>query len=131
MANNGMTVIINLKEVRTMARTMIKTSGDLTKREQFLLCNNPATKKMSDAVGMQLPVAKWALFSDEQENKEPMDVLAVKTADGEYYATNSSTFIKDFFKIVDIFGDELPDIVIFDGESKAGRTFITCTIADE
>lgn len=114
-----------------MARTITKTSGELTKRETFLLCNNPATKKMSDAVGMQLPVAKWALFRDEQDDKEPIEVLAFKTADGDYFATNSPTFIKDFFKIVDIFGDELPDIVIIDGESKAGRTFITCTIADE
>lgn len=114
-----------------MARTITSTSGELTKREMFLLSNNPATKKMSEAVGMELAVAKWAVFMDVQEDREPMEVLSFKTADGDYFATNSPTFIKDFGNIVDVFGDELPDILILNGESKAGRTFITCTIADE
>ena len=54
------------------------------------------------------------------------------TKEGEVFATNSPTFIKDFRKLVDLFNssnERVEKIEIISGLSKAGRTFITCKYA--
>lgn len=114
-------------------RNLIKASKELSKKETYLMMNNQATKKLRDAVGTQLCVTMWAKFEDVDDNdpEKRMVILSIKTDDGDYLATNSATFIKEFEKIVDIFDEELPDIVIISGTSKNNREYISCTIADD
>lgn len=114
-------------------RNLITASKELNKKETYLMMNNQATKKLRDAVGAQLEVTMWAKFEDvdDRDPDKRIEILSIKTADGDYLATNSATFIKEFDKIVEIFGGELPDIVVISGTSKNNREYISCTIADD
>lgn len=114
-----------------MARTLISASKELNKKEHYLMMNNQKAMKMKDAVGMVLEVSVWAKFVDVNADGVEHTVLSIHTVDGDYYVTNSATFINVFEKIVEIFNDELPRIEVFSGTSKSGREFLNCTIADE
>lgn len=113
-------------------KTMISASKELTKKEAYLMVHNQATKKLKDTVGMVFGVDMWALIKNvDDETGSESTILTLKTSDGDFYATNSATFIKEFNNIVEIFGAELPDIEVLSGTSKNGRDFISCTICDE
>lgn len=111
-------------------KNLISASKELSKKEEYLMIHNQATKKLKDAVGMQIGIDIWALVKSVEDDGTEITVLSIKTTDGDYFATNSATFIKEFNNIVEIFGAELPEIVVLTGTSKAGREFVTCTIAE-
>ena len=106
---------------------------EMTLKEVVSLTKGNDVKKMSDAVGEVLNFDKVVIYEDVNSKGEPMNVLAVQTAEGVKYATNSATFIRNYTEIVDIFKDseeEIPTTFkVGSGTSKAGRPFITCDIA--
>lgn len=124
-------LLINFKGEANM-KTLIGASKELSKKEEYLMIHNQATKKLKDAVGMVFGVDMWALIKNvDDEDGTESTILSIKTSDGDFYATNSATFIKEFNNIVEIFGVELPEIEVLTGTSKNGRDFISCTISDE
>ena len=111
---------------------IFKTEG-MSLKEVVSLTKGNDVKKMSDAVGEVLDFDKVVIYEDVNSKDEPMQVLAVQTAEGVKYATNSATFIRNYTEIMDIFKDsdeEAPTTFkVGSGKSKAGRPFITCDIA--
>lgn len=102
---------------------------NLDKRELFRLMNSNETGKMSDAEGSVISPRAWVIFNDaDAKTGEVKKVVVIDTKDGELFGTISNTFITEFEKIVDYFGGDPGDIKIISGESKAGRTYITCDI---
>lgn len=102
---------------------------DLGARDQYKLVNSPEIQKMSEAAGSVLEVSAWMEYEVEDERTgEQKTVISIQTADGEYFGTISKTFIKEFRKIVEIFGKNVGLIKVFQNTSKAGRNYITCTI---
>lgn len=104
----------------------------LTNKQLYRLTMSPKIRKMKDAKGTVLEVSAFAAYTDTDKNGEVRDVLSLMTPEGETYATNSRTFMADFFCMVDMFGaDGLTAIEVISGTSKAGREFITCAYAGE
>ena len=103
------------------------------KRELYFMTTAPTIGKISDHKGEQIGVSGYAFYIDEQVDKETGDMvevklLAIKTPEGEVFATNSETFMKEFEKIVDLFDNNF-EIEIIEGESKKGRKFVSCVLA--
>ena len=101
----------------------------LDNRSVYKLLKSPEIKKMSDADGSILEVAAWIVYKDyDSRTDEQREILTLATTDGEMFATVSSTFMKEFAEIVKYFGDDVGAIKVVSGKSKAGRTYITCTV---
>ena len=114
--------------------TIIKSSPNLSPVDIYKLTMNPKTEKMQNHKGERLEIAAWALYEDvNQKSGELHEILSIKTAEGETFATNSPTFKRDFFSMMELFesmGATVPAIVIDSGCSNAGREFITCVYSD-
>lgn len=110
---------------------ILKSSPELSPVDIYKLTMNPNATKMKEVVGQRLEVAAFAVYEDvDKKTGEPQNILAIKTPEGEVFATNSPTFIEEFEKMVDFFGDHdmrVDSIEVFTGTSKAGRDFISCT----
>ena len=102
---------------------------NMDRKTAYRLMNSNATKKMSDAEGSQLEIASWVIYEGTDATGEIKKVLSLSTTDGEIFGTVSSTFIKEFEKMFEYFGDDLTDISVISGKSKSNRTYITCEIA--
>ena len=112
---------------------IIKKSEGLNSADLYALTKGNDVRKMTDAKGETLDVAKFVLYKDEDVNGNQMTVLALETVDGAKYATNSKTFVRNFTDIVAIFGEgneELPTRYIIGSKmSKSNREYLTCDIA--
>ena len=109
-----------------------KTNG-LTSADLYALTKGNDVRKMADAKGEVLDIVKYVLYSDEDVNGNMMTVLAVETASGAKYATNSKTFTRNFSDILAIYEagtEEIPTrFIVGSGKSKSNREYLTCDIA--
>lgn len=103
----------------------------LTKKNMYDLTMSPKTQKMTTAKGSTLEVAAWCLYDDVDKDGEVRRVLSIQTPEGEIFATNSTTFQDDFFRMVDLFDGCVSAIEVISGTSKGGREFIDCAYAGE
>lgn len=110
---------------------VIKTSGNLTNRDQYKLTKAANIGKMADCAGQTLELAAWIIYEDYQADGTLKTIVAVVTTDGESFATNSATFVRDFMDMTDFFApEEMKRITVATGRSRAGRTFINAVLAD-
>ena len=113
---------------------IINSSANLSVKEMYHLTMNPNTAKMKDCKGQRIEFVAWALYQDvNRKSGELMDILAIRTPEGETFATNSPTFINDFISMWELFtnmGETVKAIEVTSGTSKAGREFITCTYSE-
>lgn len=110
---------------------IINGSENLSKKEIYMLSQNPAVIKMKDAPEDGFTPVKWLKYEDTNTDGEIKTVLTIMDSYGNVYGTISKTFIDTFDKIVDCFGPGLGDIegiVVRKGVSNAGREFIMATI---
>lgn len=110
---------------------ILNGSENLTKKEIYMLSQNPAVIKMKDAPEDGFIPVKWLKYEDMNAEGEIKTVLTIMDSHGNVYGTISPTFIETFDKIVDCFGPGLGDvegIVVRKGVSNAGREFIMATI---
>ena len=112
---------------------IIKKTEGLTSADLYALTKGNDVRKLSDAKGETIEIAKYVLYKDEDVKGNPMTVLALETADGAKYATNSKTFVRNFTDIVAIYeagNEEIPTrFVVGSGMSKSNREYLTCDIA--
>ena len=107
-----------------------KFPEDMDPKTAYKLMKSPEVKKMSEAEGSILEIDSWIYYnSPDRETGEIKEVIAVATPDGELFATISNTFKEEFMDMVNYFGSDLGDIKVIAGTSKAGRKYITCSIA--
>lgn len=107
-----------------------KFPEEMDSRTAYRLMKSPESKKMLDAEGSVLQVESWILYnSPDKDTGEIKEVLAIETPDGELFATISNTFKEEFMDMVQYFGSDLGSIKVLAGTSKAGRKYITCSIA--
>lgn len=112
---------------------IIKKTEGLTSADLYNLTKGNDVRKMQDAKGEVLDIAKFVLYTDEDVKGNEMNVLAVETVDGAKYATNSKTFVRNFTDILAIFtaGGENPPtrFKVGSGISKGNREYLTCDLA--
>ena len=99
---------------------------DIDRRTAYKLANNPGYS-MKDIDGSIIKPEAWILYEDVNLRGETVEVLAI-LAKGEVYSTISETFKREFMKIVDYFGGDVGEINVFTGASKAGRSYVTCSV---
>ena len=112
-------------------KIMKATTDD--KRELYFLTSAPTIGKISEHKGEQIGVSGYAFYVDEQMNNETgemleVEILSIKTPEGEVFATNSKTFMREFDKIASLFGNNFESSII-EGTSKKGREFVSCVLA--
>lgn len=80
--------------------------------------------------GAKLEVVGMMEWEDVNgETGESTELLSLITSDGTAYVTQSDTFKRDLFDIVEIFENKFPITVEHGiGKSKAGREYHFCTI---
>lgn len=78
--------------------------------------------------GAKLEVAGFMEWEDiNEETGEVTELMSLLTTDGETYVTQSDTFKRDFFDIVEIFDHNFPITIEHGvGKSKAGREYHYC-----
>lgn len=107
-----------------------KFPEDMDPKTAYKLMKSPEVKKMSEAEGSILEIESWVQYnSPDRETGEIKEVIAIATPDGELFATISNTFREEFTDMVNYFGSDLGAIKVIAGTSKAGRKYITCSIA--
>lgn len=111
---------------------IIYKSEKLTPDDIFNMTKSSTICKMQNAKGEVLNVAKYVLYTDENQNGEEQKVLAIETDKGVRYATNSKTFIRNFSDIMTIFqesGEAAPVcFLVGSAISRNGREYLTCDI---
>lgn len=109
-----------------------KTEG-LNSADLYALTKGNDVRKMADAKGETIDIAKFVLYEDGEVDGKAVVILAVETVEGAKYATNSKTFIRNFCDIIAIYeagGENLPTrFVVGSGRSKSNREYLTCDIA--
>lgn len=80
--------------------------------------------------GAKLEVSGFMTWEDvNEETGEETELLSLITTDGTAYVTQSDTFTRDFFDIVEIFEHNFPIVVEHGiGKSKAGREYHFCGV---
>lgn len=110
---------------------ILVTNKELTKQELYFLTKAQDTQKMTEAADQTLELTAWAIYKDHNADGEEVELFAMRTVEGESYATNSQTFISAFRDILDIFPpEEVTKLKVFSGTSKNNRTYITCAYAE-
>lgn len=109
--------------------TITKISKELNKKELYKMTMDAGIKKMKDYVGSSIDVYAYCIYTDfnSKDNKE-VEVLSVMDTDGSVFATNSTTFKKDFLNIATLMEGEDFSVGVTSGTSKAGREFIACIL---
>ena len=101
---------------------------NLDKRTMYKLTQNANVQKLSTIAGSVIIPEKWVLYEDANIKTGEIGKVLVIEADKEMFATVSRTFIDSFEKAVDNLGEDVGEILVAPGTSKAGRDFINCEI---
>ena len=104
------------------------TQDDFSKVELYKLIEGESTS-IQDAQGLVLNVTAWIKYETTNGQGREVEVLALMDDQGKVYSTISDTFKERFARIWEIFGEEMPPILVTGGTSKAGRNFTSCTLA--
>lgn len=99
-----------------------------SKRDIYNMTRSPEVQKLRDAVGATLDIDKYVVYTDKDSNGNDQTILAFTTKAGDIYGTNSSTARKEFEYIADLMEGEEFAIKVIEGQSKAGRTYITVAL---
>ena len=95
------------------------------KKDIYKTTKNANIGKLTDVANDEvMTVTGYTLFEDEDKDGNTIRILAVMLDSGDVYATNSSTAIKDFEDIIDIFEEFPIEIKKGTGTSKANRSYI-------
>ena len=108
---------------------ILKSTKNLTLVDQYNLMRNPETEKMSDHVGEEFALEKYMLREEERADTGETVRIVSFMSNGKIYATNSSTFCREFEAILDMAecaGETVNKIRVSEGTSKKGRNYITC-----
>lgn len=111
---------------------ILKSTQGLKAADIYSMTKGSGILKMQYAKGEVLNVSKYVLYNDVNQKDEVQEVLAVETVQGVRYATNSKTFIRNFFDILSAFenmGEEFGmAFLVGSGTSKNGREYLCCDI---
>ncbi|MBR2702269.1 MAG: hypothetical protein IKE77_09305 [Erysipelotrichaceae bacterium] len=110
---------------------LLKTNKELSKKEIYFLTKTQDAQKMTEAADQELELTSWAIYKDHNADGEEVELFAMRTVEGETFATNSPTFISAFRDILDVFEpEEITKLKVMTGVSKNNRTYITCAYAE-
>ena len=112
---------------------ILRSNFDTTNRYDIYKLTKSSGEMVQNIVdGLSVPVAKWALYTDLKEGRDgttkEQQVLSIVDTAGVKYSTVSATFIREFLDIVDIMGEDAFAVIIRHGQTKSGKSFVTCEL---
>lgn len=105
-----------------------KFPANMGKRDAYRLTKAQDVNKMQTLTGATIAPERWVLFEDPDPKTGEIKTVLVIESNGEKFGTISKTFIDAFIDAAEEFGEDLGEITVVGGKSKAGRDFITCEI---
>lgn len=113
---------------------IIKTNVEATdKKTLYKLTHSDGVNVKDCENGETFKLVKYAIFTKEFEKRDGSadsnTVLAMIDEEGVSRHTISPYFIDSFKEILEIFGDDIPELAISKKQSKTGRTFVSVTVA--
>ena len=114
---------------------IMKTNKELNKIELYNMTGSPeikTAKSLDD--GTLLTIDAAVNFTDTNKDGNVVEILTIRTTDGDVYAVQSSTFRRSFDFINDVITEGngwTPNpftIKKISGISKGGRDFIDCVL---
>lgn len=106
-----------------------KFPADMNDRDAYRLTKCQSVKKIQDAAGSVLNPTAWVLFEDDDSATGDVKTVLTIEDSGETFGTISATFIREFMDAYKVFGADMGAIKVVGGQTKAGRTFVTCELA--
>ena len=106
-------------------KTLNQYPKQMDSKLKYDLMRSPKIQKLSLCKGQVLDVDAYVLREDANSEGEIVKVLSLRTPEGELYATNSNTFIREFEAIIECAQPPF-SIEVIDGVSRAGRHYVTC-----
>ena len=118
------------KEIKNMVKITNK-SQEFSNLEVYNMTKSHklnTLKNLED--GAKIEVAGFMEWEDtNEETGEVTELMSLLTTDGVAYVTQSDTFKRDFFDIVEIYDHNLPITIEHGvGKSKAGREYHYCAV---
>ena len=109
---------------------VLKESKELTKQELYFLTKAQNIQKMSLLKGQRVDLESWLIYEDTNMDGEDQIIFSCMTPEHEVYATNSASFIRAFYDILDCFDPaDIHSVDIISRTSKNNREFLTCVYA--
>jgi len=113
--------------------TIVHQTPNLKATDIYSMTKGNDVRKMADFEGEVIDIAKFILYTDTTSDGDEMTILSIETTDGTRIATNSATFIRNFWDIQTIFnssGEEAPTrYKVGSGRSRSNRKYLTCDLA--
>ena len=110
---------------------VVVANKELSKEELYFLTKAQDVQKMAEAADQTFNLVAWCIYLDHNADGEEVELFAMRTVEGETFATNSQTFINAFRDILDVFdAEEVTKLKVMTGVSKNNRTYITCAYAE-
>ena len=120
----------NKKEIKNMVKITNK-SQEFSNLEVYNMTKSHKLNTLKNLEnGAKLEVAGFMEWEDtNEETGEVTELMSLLTTDGTAYVTQSDTFKRDFFDIVEIFDHNFPITIEHGvGKSKAGREYHYCAV---
>lgn len=111
--------IANIEEDVVLSYKMTKGKGTTS-----------VNKLTPEELALHYDVQAYVLYEDENNKGETVEILSILVNDGDVLAAQSATFKRSFFEIVDICKGRHFAIHIIDGNSKNGRRYMDCELAE-
>ena len=118
------------KEIKNMVKITNK-SQEFSNLEVYNMTKSHKLNTLKNLEnGAKLEIAGFMEWEDtNEETGETTELMSLLTTDGTAYVTQSDTFKRDFFDIVEIFEHKFPITIEHGiGKSKAGREYHYCTV---
>lgn len=109
---------------------ILNKSGELTMAQLYKLSKSPEIAKLSTVKGEEIEIAAFLVYEDESADGSVTTVASFETVQGELYASNSVTFVRDFRDILAMCveaGAPMPKrIKVLPKVGKSGREYLQC-----
>lgn len=110
---------------------IINSTKDMDKRTAYKMYKpeNPVSiKNVEDDT--RITVSRWMEYTDVNADGVEMNILAIyEESTNITYQSNSATFRKEFYNMIDMLGDEELEIIKKSGTTKSDRPYVTCVLA--
>lgn len=103
---------------------VLKVTKGIDKKELYNLVSPEESTNMRELTGVMLDIDAFCIF-EEGEDYDKKKVLTIQSKDGSVSVTNSKSFISEFEKIQEIFGN-VDEIQVIGDMTGSGHTVLTC-----
>lgn len=109
---------------------ILNMSGALDVAQLYKLSKSPEIAKLATVKGEEIEIANFLVYEDESADGNVTTVASFETVQGELYASNSKTFVRDFRDILEMCveaGAPMPKkIKVLPKVGKSGREYLQC-----